>query len=718
MIMHPQTLALQFAVHVATLLQAATVLAVDFDTEIIPILTRSGCNAGACHGAAAGRGEFRLSLLGSNPAADIDSIVREFEGRRINLARPSESLLIAKPTGQLAHGGEDVLEAGSEGARKLLAWIESGATRNERRRLTDLEVEPGQVVLERKGAAVRMGARAHFDDDTVDDVTQWTVFTAADPASIRIDRERNVATVLRTGQHIVHARFLDRVVPIVITLPIFEAPVDLASEARANFIDDEVLSKLELLHIRPAPPADDATFLRRVSLALTGILPTREEAEQFLAAHESDKRERLVTHLIESDAFTDYWTFRFATLLRIRALPNERVAARVYHNWLRERIRSNTPLDQMAREVLTSTGDSHVVGPANFARTSPDARAEAELVSQVFLGARLQCANCHNHPLDYWTQDDYHGLAAIFAKIDRGQNVKRISRGAVTNPRTGEPAIPKLPGYRYLDADESSNCRTQFAEWLTQPDNRYFARAIVNRLWRAMFGRGLVEPVDDLRSTNPATHPELLDKLAADFVEHGYDFRHTLRRIALSETFRRGGAETTNAHSEFFDDRYYSHSLSQPLEAEVLADAIADVTGVFDVYGDESVGTRAVSLFDPATPTVSLDILGRCSRSAACEGIGVNGGGLPAKLHLLNGELINHKITSTGSRLHRHIESGSSTLAIVEDFYLRSLSRQPGQDELDHWEKELGGAEGRERTLRLEDFVWSLLNCDEFITNH
>ncbi len=718
MTMKPKLYALRFAIGILAIPQAVAALAVDFDTEIIPVLTRSGCNAGACHGAAAGRGEFHLSLLGGDPAADFESIVREFEGRRINLARPNDSLLIAKPTGQLAHGGEVALDQDGEGARKLLAWIESGATRDASRRLVQFEVVPTRSVVERSGMAVPLRASARFDDGSLDEVTQWTVFSAADPASIEIDRERNVATVLRPGQHVIYARFLDRVVPIEFTLPVFAESVDLAGEPRANFIDDQVLKKLELLHIPPAPAADDARYLRRVSLALTGKLPTRKEVEQYLADHTSHKRDRLVDRLIASDAFTDYWTYRFASLLRIRALPNDRVGAKVYHNWLRAQIRSHAPLDQIARELLTAAGDSHVVGSANFARMSTDARAEAELVSQVFLGARLQCANCHNHPLDRWTQDDYHGLAAIFAKVERGQNVTLTSRGAVTNPRTGEPAIPKLPGDRNVDADESGDYRVQFAGWLTSPDNRYFARAMVNRLWRAMFGRGLVEPIDDLRDTNPATHPELLDKLAADFVEHGYNFRHTLRRIALSETYRRGAPARAFVDSEFVDDRFYSQALRRPLEPEVLADAIADVTGVFDTYGDEPNGTRAVALFDPATPSASLDILGRCSRENGCEGSTVIGRGLPAKLHQINGEIVNRKIVSTEGRLHAHISSGSTNQAIIDDFYLRALSRQLSDDERKYWEKEFAGANGRERALQLEDFVWSLLNCDEFTTNH
>jgi hypothetical protein len=422
-----------------------------------------------------------------------------------------------------------------------------------------------------------------------------------------------------------------------------------------------------------------------------------------------------VERLLASEEFVEYWTFRFAMLLRLRALPNEREAARVYHDWLREQIRAGTPWDQVARELLTATGDSHAVGPANFARSASDARAQAELVSQVFLGVRLQCANCHNHPLDRWTQDDYHGLAAVFSRLERGRHVALSARGSVTNLRTGEPAVPKLPGDRFLDA--GADCRVELADWLTQPENPYFARALVNRLWQVMFGRGLVEPVDDLRSTNPATHPELLDRLAADFVAHGYDLRHTLRLIALSETFQRGEANSNPSDAGLVDDRFYSQALRRSLEPEVLADAIANVTGVPDQYGSEPDCTRAISLFDPATPAVSLDILGRCSRTASCEG-STAGGGLPARLHQLNGELINEKITTSEGRLHQHIAASTPNRDIIEDFYLRALSRLPSDAEKEFWQRELLGVEAAQRTHRLEDFVWSLLNCDEFTTNH
>ncbi|MCI0461873.1 MAG: DUF1549 and DUF1553 domain-containing protein [Gemmataceae bacterium] len=683
-----------------------------FDTELIPVLTKAGCNAGACHGAAAGRGGFRLSLLGGDPAADYDTIVHELEGRRVNLARPGESLLLAKPTGRRSHQGGVRLEEDGPGAKRLADWIVAGAPRLPARRLTHFEVRPARCVVDKAGTELALRATARFDDGRSDDVTAWTVFTASDPAAVEIDPDAGRATVRRRGQHVVIARFLDRVVPLQLTLPLADTPVDLAKEPRTNFIDDEVLKTLAVLRLPVSPAADDATFLRRVRLDLTGTLPGRDEVEAFLADRTADKRAQLVNLLLQSDAFVDYWTHRLATLLRIHPLPNEKEGARALHGWLREQIRTGTPMDEVARALLTAVGDSHVVGPAYFTRLTPDARGQAELVSQVFLGVRLQCANCHNHPLDRWTQDDYHGLAAVFARLERGRVVKVASRGAVTNPRTGEPALPRLPGVRSLEANADG--RDQFAQWLTAPDNPYFARAIVNRLWRALYGRGLVEPADDLRDTNPATHPELLDRLAADFVQHGQDIRHTLRLIALSQAYGRSGA--ANAANQA-DDRFYSHAYRRPLEPEVLADALAQVTGVSDRYGDEPLGTRAITLFDPRTPAPSLDILGRCSRQMSCEGT-TAGGGLPAKLHQLNGELINRKLAAPDGHLHRLMDAGNTDEEIVTDFYFRALGRPPTGRERAFWRQRLVAAGKTERAEWLEDIIWSLLNCNEFSTNH
>ncbi len=683
---------------------------VDFDTEIVPVFARAGCNAGACHGAAAGRGGFHLSLFGGDPAADFDAIVRELEGRRVNLARPAESLLLQKPTGVLDHEGGIRLDADGPGAKRLVEWIAAGARRLPPRRLTQFEVRPAERVVGTAGDAVPLAASARFDDGPAEDVTAWTVFAATDPAAVAIDSAS--ATVRRRGQHVVIARFLNRVAPIRLTLPLADTPVDHATRHRANVIDDEVLKSLAVLRLPASPPANDATFLRRVRLDLTGMLPPPDEVEAYLADRSADKRATLVDRLLGSDAFADYWTFRLAALLRVRALPNEKAGAAALHGWLREQVRRGTPYDVVARQLVTAVGDSHAVGPAYFARLANDARGQAELVAQAFLGVRLQCANCHNHPLDRWTQDDYHGLAAVFARLDRGRVVKIAARGAVTNPRTGEPAVPRIPGVR--DLDPAADGRAAFAAWLTAADNPYFARAAVNRLWRAMFGRGLVEPADDLRDTNPATHPELLARLADDFVRHGHDIRHTLRLIALSETYGRGDTATRDNQA---DDRFYARSYRRPLEAEVLADALADATGVSDRYGDEPVGTRAVALSDPRTPAPSLDVLGRCSRETSCEGATANGG-LPAKLHQINGALVNRKIAARDGRLHRAIAAGRSDDEIIADFTLRALGRRPTATEWDYWRDQRSRIGNDGRAEWLEDVVWSLLSCAEFRTNH
>jgi hypothetical protein len=685
---------------------------IDFDTEIMPVLTRSGCNVGSCHGAAAGRGGFNLSLLGGDAEADYAAITRQYEGRRINLAHPDKSLVLRKPTLELDHEGGDALQA--EGAEKLRAWIAAGAPRLRTRSLKTLDFEPSNLLVDRLGAQVTLRVMAHFDNGTTEDVTAWTVFVSSDPAAVSVDGASHTATVHRRGQHTVIARYLDRVVPIRLSLPLSDKTVDHSRESIGNFIDEHVLRTLTDLRLTVAPVANDATYLRRVYLDLIGRLPKREEVVAFLA-DSSDiprKRQQCVDRLLESDAFVDYWTYRFANLLRVLPQPNDTQGAQAYHAWISQQIRNRVPMDQMARLLLTSVGDTHEVGPANFARSSPDARAQAELVSQIFMGSRLQCANCHNHPLDRWTQDDYHGLAAVFARLERGQVVKLASRGAVTNVRTGEPAVPRIPGLKFLPVDEDG--RQPLADWLTSPDNPYFAKSFVNRLWRGTFGRGLVEPADDMRDTNPASHPELLDQLARDFIEHGYDLRHTLRRIVTSTTYARSGA-TDSVNVD--DDRFYSHALKRPIEPEVMADALYDATGVSDTYGDAPAGIRAVAIVNILSPSEALDALGRCSRKESCEGVTVSGA-LPTKLHQLNGELVNRKVASKESHLHRLLANSANDTEILEDIYLRALSRRPTDSEREHWLKQIAAVGAEQRVQMFEDIQWGVLNCSEFMLNH
>ena len=686
---------------------------VDFDTQVMAVITRAGCNTGACHGAAVGRGGFKLSLYGSNAASDHDAIVHQLEGRRVNLVDPGRSLVVLKPTETLVHGGEQRFESDSESAGILRRWIAEGARRIGRRKLLRLEITPSSRVVARPGIEIEVRVTARFDVGPGEDVTRWTVLTAADTASVSVDQARGRLTVRRKGRHVVLARCLDQVTPIVLFVPLGDEPLESGDARPLNYIDQFVVARLEAMRIPASAPVDDAGFLRRVRLDLTGRLPVPEEVRGFLAEHETGKRERLVDRLLASDEFVEYWTWRLAQLLRVRSQSKETEGALAFHGWLRRQLAGKTGFDKLCRQLVTAEGDSHEVGPANFYRATRTARQQAEFLSQAMMGIRLRCANCHDHPLDRWTQDDYHGLAALFAGIERGRMVRYVAGAEVTHPRTGQAARPRLPGADYLPAGVDH--RTRLADWLTRPGNPFFARAFANRLWQSLLGRGLVEPVDDHRATNPPTHPELLDRLADDFAANGFSIRGLLRRIATSDAYGRTARSLPGNRG---DTQFYSHALVRPLPAEVLADALADVTGVPGEYPDQPAGTRAVALFDSRIVAPSLDILGRCGREGGCDTAAGGRRGLAARLHLLNGPLANRPLADPGGRLSRLLKAGRSDRELVEEFTLRSLSRLPSQGERRFWDGELKRADTRGRRAVIEDMVWSLVNCREFVTNH
>ena len=685
---------------------------VDFTNDVIPLLTKSGCNTGACHGAAVGRGGFKLSLYGGDPAADYDAITRQLQGRRVNLSRTSASLVLLKPTEQLEHGGGLVFEPDSPSAKLLSNWIQQGATNHWSRRLVRVEISPHKSVLEKVDDHVMLQSVAHYDDSSQRDATEWTIFTAEDSSAVEIEGAK--AIVHRPGRHVVVARFLDQVVPVELIVPLTDKPVDLGNEPRSNFIDDQILATLSTLRLTPSPIADDNTFLRRVTIDLTGRLPSINSVNKPTGKLD---RVKLVDQLLQSESFVELWTLKLANLLRLNGGKSGNTAGlKVYHRWLAEQLRRETPYDSIARELILASGDTSQNGPANFYRTVSGPRQQAEFVSELFMASRLRCANCHNHPLDRWTQDDYHGLAAIFAKVQTGETIKAKPRGEVIHPRTLQAAVQRIPGEQFLDSDANDG-RKQLVDWLTNADNPYFARSIVNRLWKSMMGRGLVEPVDDFRSTNPATHPKLLSLLADDFIANNYSLRHTLRLIANSTTYARS-SDALPANRD--DDRFYSHAAKKNLEPEVLADAISDTLGIPDRFGNLPAGTRAVELIDPKTRSKTLDVLGRCDRTESCENKIQVAGGLPQKLHLFNGDLLNARISAQGSRLDKLLSSNQPPADIIAKFYQIALSRNPTPQETQHWNDELEPLQGKTQQQRryLEDFVWGLMTCEEFNTNH
>jgi len=689
---------------------AAEAAPVDFDTEIVPILTKAGCNAASCHGSAAGRGGFKLSLFGGDPAWDYDEIVHRLEGRRINPASAETSLVVTKPTEQIAHEGGTRFEYDGSDAATLTRWITDGAVRSQARGLSRVAITPNNSLVSLNDE-LQLKVLATFDDGTRQDATNLSVYVSSDAAALDVT-DSGKMKIVRRGRHHVVVRFLTDVQTVIVTAPLADTRVDLSTAPHCNWIDDKVITTLDALHLTPSPQAYDATLLRRASLHLTGRLPDADTVRAYLADKDSSKFTKLIDDLLDSSEFVEYWTYQLSKLLRIRPQPTNLPATKAFYAWVQQQVEGNVGWDQFATSLLLAEGDTHEYGPANFYLVAGDARAQAEYTSELLMGVRLSCANCHNHPLDRWTQYDYHGLAAIFARIERGRQVRLTSHGEVIHPVTGEAAIARIPGERFLA--EGVDGREALAQWLTSDSNPYFARAIVNRIWKSLMGRGLVEPTDDLRATNPATHPELLNQLTSDFVSNGYSLRHTMRTIMTSAAYARSSRTTAENEGDL---QFYSHALPVGLEAEVLADAIADVTGIAELYGNEPLGTRAINLFTPPE-SETLEVLGRCDRSDSCETSGSSTVGLTAKLHLLNGPLLNRRLGDEQGRLARLHRSGASTAEIIEEFYLVAFSRPPTDKERSYWLLQLEVGDPNFQQPALEDFVWGLLNSQEFLTNH
>ena len=435
----------------------------------------------------------------------------------------------------------------------------------------------------------------------------------------------------------------------------------------------------------------------------------------FLESTKPDKRERIIESLLDSSEFNIFWAYNFSELLRIRPQKLGAEGANTYFEWLSSQIERGVNYKTLVTTMLLASGDAYEVGPANFYRTMPDARQQAEFASELLMGTRLRCANCHNHPLDHWTQDDYHGLAAIFAKLNITQSVRVNKTGTTIHPLTLEPAIPKLPGGGSIPLD-SPDPRLEFTDWLTDEGNPYFAKALVNRLWKHMMGRGLVEPVDDFRETNPPTHPLLMDKLAREFVSSQYDIKHILKTIASSAGYQRSGKAN---QSNRYDTQFYSHNLRVPLHPSVHADAVTDVLGVPAQYGDLPLGTRAVELISPTVASRTLDVLGRCGREESCETEGNGASGLTQKLHYFNGEFLNGRISRNDGRLSDLVKANTAPIDIITEYYLAAYNRFPTINESSYWVGQLElQASADDRLDFLEDFIWGLLASKDFTTNH
>ncbi|HXG48004.1 MAG TPA: DUF1549 domain-containing protein, partial [Methylomirabilota bacterium] len=605
---------------------------------MLPILSKANCNGGGCHGALAGKGGFRLSLFGYDPAADHLSITRDANGRRIEPTAPAQSLLLLKPTAAVKHKGGKRLEVDSEDYRTLAAWIAHGAPppRAEDPQLVHLEISPAENLV-RPGESRSLIVRARYSDGRERDVTRWARFTSTDETVATVDANGQFK-VLGSGEGAITAWFASRIVIARVTAPFSNAlPASVFSDApRANLIDDRVLEQLRRLNLRPSPPADDFTFARRAFLDTIGRLPTPEEVRAFATDPAPDKHARLAERLLARPEFVDYWAYKWSDLLLVSGHKLRPAALKAYYTWIRDRVADNTPWDQFVRRLVTARGSATEEGASNFYAVHQDPESMAENVSQAFLSLSINCAKCHNHPLEKWTNDQYYQFANLFARVRAkgwggdarsgdGQRTLFVEPvGDLIQPRTGKPQPPAPLDAPPLPADDPRDRREALADWLTSPDNPYFTRAIVNRVWANFLGVGLVEPVDDLRVSNPPSNEKLLSDLSAFLVRERYDLKALMRLILTSHTYRRSG-EVLPENRE--DRRHYSRHYPRRLSAEVLHDAIADVTGVQDAFKEianvdgstektdfYAAGTRALQLYDSAVKSYFLKTFGRNQR--------------------------------------------------------------------------------------------------------
>jgi hypothetical protein len=700
---------------------------VSFAREVVPVLTRAGCNAGACHGTPSGKNGFRLSLRGYDPALDIHSLTKEMAGRRIDRIDPGRSLALQKGTGAIPHEGGRRLDPDSVQYRLIRDWIAQGA-RDDREaspRPTKLTVTPANDIVDAPASKQRLHVKAAFPNGAERDVTHLTRFTASDEMAVRVDAG-GTAIKLKTGEVVVIAEYMGLMTPAVILFrdpkPDFRWP----DPPEFNFIDRHVFAKLKVLQIEPAPLCTDAEFVRRAYLDAAGRLPRPDEVRSFLADSDPKKRAKLIDRLLELPEFADWWALKWSDRLGVNQRFVGKIGAVKYHQWVRGAMAANVPEDVFARTILTASGANYSNPPAGFYRRLRNPEFRAEEIAQLFMGARVGCAKCHNHPGENWTQNDYYGLAAFFARIqyrngpffvgiyDKEETVLAKRDGEMKHPRTGEEVPPKFPGGTVADLGPEDDRREAFARWLTAPDNPYFARAAANRIWFHLFGRGIVDPVDDFRGTNPPSIPALLDALAADLVANKFDRKHLIRTIMNSRVYQLSG-EKNAANAD--DVRYFSRHVPRRIAAEALLDAVCDVTGVPEKFKGFPEGTRAVQLPDGEFPYTFLQVFGRPPRASACECERDTDTTLHMALMLQGGDFIQSKLTNPDGRVRKLAASGLPDDKLIEEMFLLALSRGPTVEEVrtirDAFEKD-----GRSRREHCEDLMHALLNHVEFLFQH
>lgn len=691
--------------------------AFNFENDISPLLTRHGCNASQCHGKAEGQNGFKLSVFGYDALADFRALTVESKGRRASPAAPEQSLFLAKASGAVPHQGGARVPAGSPDYETIRAWLAAGASFGSTNdaRVVRVELEPRERILA-PGSKLQLRVNATYSDGRKADVTRFCVFQSNNDSLAKVDEHGVVGIGSLPGQTSVMARYLGEVTSFLAIVPRPGKPVGDAGFAEFNFIDRHVNAHLKKLNLRPSEVCDDATFLRRASLDIIGTLPTADEARRFLADKASDKRAQLVESLLKRPEFADFWALKWADLLRVDRQKLGQRDAYAYYRWIRDQFAANRPLDQFARALLTAEGPLDDAPAGHFYKVVTRPGDMANAVSQVFLGIRLACAECHHHPFDRWSQTDYYGMSGLFAQVSirkgaLGETLLAEGNPATKHPRTGENVPPHA-----LDAEPSKDTgdrRRALAEWFTAPENPWFARNLANRLAAHFLGRGVIEPVDDVRATNPPGNPALLDALARVVTDSRFDLKQFIRTLAASRTYQLSATPNdTNAQ----DEQNYSRALFKRLPAEVLFDAVCQVTGVPEKFDGVPSGTRAIQLWDSQTQHYFLKLFGRPVRVTACECERNSEASIAQVLHLLNSPNLQSKLSHANGQLARLVASHPDNAKLADELYLTFFSRMPTATERQLVAKHLAASPDRQQGV--EDYAWSLLNAVEFVFNH
>ncbi|HJT78971.1 MAG TPA: DUF1553 domain-containing protein, partial [Gemmataceae bacterium] len=676
-------------------------LPINFANQIVLIFTKLGCNSGGCHGKASGQNGFKLSLLGFEPETDYNALVKEARGRRVFPAAPDASLLLRKASGGIAHGGGKRMEVGSDEYRLIRRWIAAGLPYGQPDDpvVTDIRVVPDHRVMTR-GNHQQFAVYANYSDGSVEDITRRAQYDSNDTEIAVVESGGLVRTLAQSGEAAIMARYQGHVATFRATVPLGLKIPDYAFPHQ-TLVDEFTHKKWQELGLVPSELCTDAQFLRRASLAITGTLPTPAQVNAFVADSNPQKRAKLVDRLLDSPEYSYYFANKWADILRVkrRGIPGGAQATFAFHAWIRDAMAKDMPYDRFARAILTATGDPSIDPPTAWYKELKEPQQFVDDTGQVFLGQRLACAQCHHHPYEKWSQDDYWGIAAFFGRVGRKnmmipggfQNqpaqmeiIFNRSSGGVVNKRTGQAAVMKVldgPSLKSVPADEDP--REKLAAWMTAPSNAFFAKAVVNRYWAHFFGRGIVDPLDDMRVTNPPSNPELLDALAKDFVAHGYSLKHLVRTICDSRTYQL--SSTPNEYNQH-DKQNYARYYPQRMSAEVLLDAVCQVTDSPTQFGglptDRFAPKRAIMLPDEAYTSYFLDVFGRPQRISACECERVSEANLAQALHLLNSDEVQGKLTRSGGRADLLAKDARADSVKVEELFLWAFAHKPSPEQL------------------------------------